>query len=301
MNKSFKYPFSRIPAWSYYIILVGIIYLSAGCANITSVNHLHQAQKAFNNAAEIENKSRFVPDELIGKDKVNLVMELSAARSEYAAALVILQQMPDEEKQMLVNDKLWGVKLTLEGLTLWRLGKYEEVVKIIDRAEKESKDQIYPRDAALLTALPGLIKIDLAYQEILEVKGEDNTQKKKVLDDLTKRLVEMDGTKKRVEWSAVQHLNEARGKVNKAHSVNSYLIQSQLAAYRNYKVAYTLISDEDHKSVSADSKYKEEAEYNLHDLKALITKLKDSVTSDKLVDQWSIRCNIRPEIRPELQ
>jgi hypothetical protein len=263
------------------------------------VNHLHQAQQAFNNAASIENKFRFVPHEQISNDKINPIMELSVARSGYAAALVILRQMPDEEKQMLVNDKLWGVKLTLEGLTLWRLGKYEEVLKVIDEANNESTDQIYPRDAALLIALPGLIKIDLAYQKILEVKDANNIEIKKVLKGVTLRLVEMDDTKKRIEWSAVQHIKEARRKVNKLHPVNSYLIQSQLAAYRNYKVAYTSISDDDHKSVPDKSMYKKEAKYNLHDLQVLITKLKDSATSSKLANEWGGLCNIKPEERPQ--
>ncbi len=299
MNKNLRYPLSRLKTLSWFIILVGIIYLSTGCANIKSVNHLHQAQQAFKNAASIENKSRLFPYDQINGEKVNPIKELSVARSGYAAALVILQQMPEEEKNVLINDKLWGVKLTLEGLILWRLGKYEEVFKIMDTVDSESADQIYPRDAALLTALPGLMKIDLAYQKILDVIDADNTQKKNVLDDVTPRLVEMNGNKERIEWSAIQHINEARGKVNKAHSVNSYLLQSQLAAYRNYKKAYTSIKDGNHISVPDTSMYKKEAKHNLHDLQVLITKLKDSKTSGKLVNEWGRLCNIKPEKRTQ--
>lgn len=139
----------------------------------------------------------------------------------------------------------------------------------------------------------------LLNQKILEVKEANDTAKKDVLKDVTPRLVVMDDTNKRIKWSAVQHINEARRKVNKLHPVNSCLIQSQLAAYRNYKVAYTSISDEDHKSVHAESKYKEEAKYNLHDLQVLITKLKDSATSSKLVNEWGILCNIEPKERSQ--
>jgi hypothetical protein len=264
------------------------------------VNHLHQAQQAFNRAASIDNKSRFEPHEIVGQDKVNLnpIMDLNVARSEYAAALVILRQMPDEEKQMLINDKLWGVKLTLEGLTLWKLGKYEEVFELIDWADNKATDQIFPRDAALLIALPGLMKIDLAYQKILEAKDKDNNKKKEVLEDVTNKLVKMNAVDKPTIWSAVQYIKKARAKVNKAHPVNSYLIQTQLSAYRNYKKAYTSISDSEHISVPDTSMYKKEAKYNLQDLQVLITKLKDSANSSKLVNEWGRLCNIKPEKRP---
>ncbi len=295
MNKLYKFQLSRTTAWSWYIILVVLIYLSAGCANISSVNHLHQAQQAFNNAASIENNSRFNFHDPLSQDNDNPIVDLNIARSGYTAALEILRQMPDEEKNMLVKDRLWGVKLTLEGLTLWRLGKYEEAFKIIQLAD-ENSDQIYPRDAAILTALPGLIKIDLAFQKILEVKDEGDEVKKEVLKNITQRLVEIDNADPKTKWSAVQTLKKARAKVNKEHPVNSYLIQSQLIAYRNYKVAYTSMST--HNSVP-DNQYRREAMYNLHELKLLLKELqtKDNIIS-KLVGYWEKLCNIEVVERP---
>ena len=295
MNKFYKFQLPRTTAWSWYIILVGLIYLLSGCVNISSVNHLHQAQQAFNNAASIENKSRFNYSDPVSQDNDNPIVDLNIARSGYVAALEILRQMPDEERNMLIKDRLWGVKLTLEGLTLWRLGKYEEAFKIIQLAD-ENSDQIYSRDAALLTALPGLIKIDLAYQKILEAKEADDEEKKNVLNNVTQRLVEMDNTKPKIEWSAVQTLREARAKVNKEHLVNSYLIQSQLSAYRNYKVAYTLIST--HNSVP-DNQYKLEAMYNLNELKVLLSKHRIiDKNIGKLVGYWGKLCNIEAAERP---
>ncbi|MHC4270234.1 MAG: hypothetical protein ACYSTS_17480 [Planctomycetota bacterium] len=291
MNKFYKFQLSRTTTWSWYIILVVLIYLSAGCANISSVNHLHQAQQAFNNAASIENYSRINFHKPLSQDNYNPIVDLNIARSGYTAALEILRQMPDEEKNMLVKDRLWGVKLTLEALTLWRLGKYEEAFKIIQLADGIS-DQIYPRDAAILTALPGLIKIDLAYQKILEVKDEGDEVKKEVLKNVTQRLVAIDNADPKTKWSAVQTLKKARAKVNKEHPVNSYLIQSQLIAYRNYKVAYTSIST--HISVP-DNQYRREAMYNLHELKVLLKEL--NIISE-LVGYWKNLCNIEVKERP---
>ncbi len=293
MNKFYKFQLPKTTAWSWYIILVGLIYLSSGCASISSVNHLHQAQLAFNNASSIENKSRFNSSDPVSQDNTNPIVDLSVARSGYVAALEILRQMPDEEKNMLIKDRLWGVKLTLEGLTLWRLGKYEEAFKITQLAD-ENSDQICSRDAALLAALPGLIKIDLAYQKILEVKDADDEVKKKVLRNATQRLVEMDDANPKTKWSAVQNLKDARAKVNKDHLINSYLIQSQLSAYRNYKVAYTSIST--HKSVP-DNQYKREAMYNLHELEILLIKLQNDING-KLVGYWEKLCNIKAAERP---
>ena len=295
MNKLYKFQLSRTTAWSWHIILIVLIYLSAGCANISSVNHLHQAQQAFNNAASIENNSRFNFHDPLSQDNYNPIVDLNIVRSGYTAALEILRQMPDEEKNMLVKDRLWGVKLTLEGLTLWRLGKYEEAFKIIRLAD-ENSDQIYPRDAAILTALPGLIKIDLAFQKILEVKDEGDEVKKEALKNITQRLVEIDNANPKTKWSAVHTLKKARAKVNKEHPVNSYLIQSQLIAYRNYKVAYTSMST--HNSVP-DNQYRREAMYNLHELKLLLKELqtKDNIIS-KLVGYWEKLCNIEAVERP---
>jgi len=299
MTKSYKISFLRMKALIWYLILAVLICLTSGCLTINTVNHLRQAQETFNKAASIENQSRFDPKK---ETDLNANIEssegLTSAQSGYAAALVILRQMTDEEKDALKKEKLMGVKLTLEGLILWRLGKYEEALDITDQVEGQAKDQIYPRDSIIINALPDLIKIDLAYMMIREAKYSNNEEKKKVLKDVVPLLVEMDETKAKRHWSAVQHIKAVRQKLNKNHPIQSYLIQAQLAAYRNYKVAYTSISGSTHKNVP-DNKYKKEASYNLKDLEVLITTIEGSETSGKLKRYWGMRCNIKPEERPK--
>jgi len=296
MTEFYRISLLRVKALSWLLILTIVLCLPSGCLTISSVNHLRQAQETFNKAASIENQSRFDPKK---ETELNANIKssegLTSAQSGYAAALVILRRMPDEEKEALKKEKLMGVKLTLEGLVLWRLGKYKEALDITDQVERDAKGQIYPRDSIIIRALPDLIKIDLAKTMIQEAEYSNNEEKKKVLNKVVPLLVEMDTTKASRHWSAVQHIKAIRQKLNKTHPIHSYLIQAQLAAYRNYKVAFTSISDSSHKFVPDDDKYKKEASYNLKDLEVLITKLEKPEISAKLKRYWAIRCNIKPE------
>lgn len=72
----------------------------------------------------------------------------------------------------LEEDGLRGNALTLRALAQWRLGLYDKARATADEGRRTAGRQIHPRDAALLAALPGLIKNDQAYQKILPVPAE---------------------------------------------------------------------------------------------------------------------------------
>src|SRR5262249_33967548 len=132
----------------------------------TSVNRLREAQDSFNQAAATENAMRF--DTKASDAAAGII----SVRSGYASALLSLQMLEGTKEQgQLRNDGLCGTALTLKALTQWRLGQFDNAVATADQAKQSAGDQIYPRDLALMTALPGLVKTDQAYDKVLRTNA----------------------------------------------------------------------------------------------------------------------------------
>ena len=70
------------------IILAVFLLLQTGCAvTVSNINRLREAQDAFNNAAEIENRARFNMDSPFDRDGRNGISGLVTAQTGYATAL----------------------------------------------------------------------------------------------------------------------------------------------------------------------------------------------------------------------
>jgi hypothetical protein len=202
-----------------------------GCA---SINRVREAQDAFNQGAASENNQRFDRDPSVA------TAALAAARSSYASALLSLTKIDNRDKEQLIRDDLWGTVLTLKALCQWRLGHYDDALATSSEARGKTTGSLFPRDRAILVALPGLIKTDQAYEKTLR-KGP--------LDDIATLLVGPRG--------AVVDIQNGRASIDSDHGVQLYLIQAQLAAYRNYAVALNLIGNkplpgEDRETVRAE-------------------------------------------------
>jgi hypothetical protein len=230
--------------------------LAIGCAN---VNRLHEAQTAFNQAAAAENTLRF------DTKASDAVASLGAVRGGYASALISLDQLENSKAQtQLRKDGLWGTALTLKALSQWRLGQVEKALTTALLASQSAGDQLYPRDRAVITALPGLIKTDQAYAKIFSNAP---------LSEVKALLVDDNG--------AVANIERARLQTDKDHPVQVYLIQAQLAAYRNYVVAVDRLKN--HASVAADDPARLAANRQLKELDRL---LKAQSTGPSLVEYW---------------
>ena len=220
-----------------------MLVLTAGCA---AVNHLRDAQDAFSNGAALENAARL---DSAAKFPSAETSSSLAARSSYASALHSLDQLSDEQRKTLEKENLWGATLTLKALAQWRLGKYDEALSTAEDAQKLN-EQLFPRDAALLKALPGLVAIDLAYARIVAA-DRGALDKKLVFGGLDADGNRVSGVKERLVGSdgkggAVAILASARAMVDERHSLQSYLIQAQLAGFRNYKVALERLTEATH-------------------------------------------------------
>ena len=218
-----------------------------GCAQ---VNHLREAQDAFNQAAHAENALRFNP--VPNAEAVSLS---AAARTGYAGVLVSLDRLDPQEISRLKGDKLWGNVLALKALTQWRLRLYPQAKKTATAALQLPFDELHPRDRTLMTALPALIRIDQVHHFISLREGNENEEISKDNFDTNIRTPLLNAT---------TILDEARRLVAPDEPIQIYLIQAQLAAYRNLKIGYRKFSPEGRDSVPGA--VKNEAQDRLQDL-----------------------------------
>lgn len=238
-----------------------------GCA---SVNHLREAQDSFNQAAAAENAARF------NERPADATASLASAPAGYASALLSLDKLEPKDQQSLQRDGLWGTALTLKALCQWRLGKYADALNTAAQSQIEATNQIYPRDRALLAALPGLIKTDQAYAKVFSHDAS--------LADVEALLVGPRG--------AVADIQQARALVDTNHPVQVYLIQAQLAAYRNFTVAMDRLNN--HAVVPAGSPARADATSQLSDLNRLLKVLEPGTPGRELVLYWARLCGLAP-------
>ena len=256
------------------ITVIGL--LLTGCAG---VNYLRDAQSAFSEAARLENQLRTSATTTIEANDLLLESEIRAG---YASAIASIAKLDSGQIASLKSDKLWGVVLTIKALSYWRLGEYDEMEKIAEQAQG-IEDQIYPRDRALLMALPGLRRVDEAHAIIAaDIGGKDRAEETKIKEERLK-------TVERLVKNANAILNEARQSVSEEHSVRSYLLQSELGGYKNL--------------LDARNKFRTGGRLNsveVEEVKQLLTKLdcsfKNSLKDDdllvartKVVLAWQVR------------
>jgi hypothetical protein len=168
----------------------------------------------------------------------------------------------------LQKDQLLGNALTLQALCEWRLGDFNAALSTASAAQKNAGDQLFPRDRALLVALPGLIKTDQGYDGILA---------RKPFGDIEALLVGPKG--------AVVDLQAAREVADRDHPVQVYLIQAQLAAYRNFMVAQSRLRQGT--PVPPDHAARVQANAELKELQRLT---QQSPGGPALVQYWARLC-----------
>jgi hypothetical protein len=245
------------------VAIMLLLVLAAGCG---SVNHLREAQDAFNQAAAAENVQRF------DASPADAVVNLAAPRSGYASALLSLSKLAPNDEKRLRQDGLWGTTLTLKALSQWRLGQFQSALASAAEAQKTAAEQLYPRDRAVLAALPGLIKTDQAYSKI-QTSGTP-------FADVEALLIGDNG--------AVDNIQRGRDLVDKDHPVQIYLLQAQLAAYLNYLVGQDRLNN--HATVPPEHPARVKANAQLKELDRLLKMQQPGSPNQGLVNYWAQRC-----------
>jgi hypothetical protein len=292
----------RAGSWALLLCL----FTGAGCRSTSS---LREAQDSFNAASAAENAARLNPASTVARDSTSQPLaNLTAARNGYASTLLTLDKLNERDIAELKQNQLWGSALTLKALAQWRLGEWTNALTTAREAALTT-NQLHPRDAAIIQALPGLVLTDQAYARIVRdtiqverlvpitnafgltnktVLAFDYTNpsmpKERAFQTVTNLLVGPDG--------AMARLASARATVDKEHPVQSYLMQSQLAAFANLVEAcnrYGMGS-----VVQTNPESYAEARSRIEELQRLVQKIQPDADPSVLIDYWKKLCGVGP-------
>lgn len=203
------------------IVFVGLAVMCLIMAGCAEVNYLRDAQSSFSDAARMENNRGSKP---VSPTETSGLLTESDIRAGYTSAIASIDQLNNEQIESLKSDKLWGVVLTIKAMSYWRLGDYDSMQKVVTQATSLQDDQIYPRDKAILMALPGLRRVDEAVALLaFEIKAGDKRQQAEKIMEAVTRLVS----------NASTIFTKARQTSPQGHPVRVYLLQCELAGYKN--------------------------------------------------------------------
>ena len=257
------------------LALVVLAALAVGCA---SVNHLREAQEAFNEAVTLETTLRFDAALAEGPTQAQLAQN-TTVQNGYASALLSLDRLESRDVDRLKRDGLWGNVLALKALAQWRLGLTDDAQSTARELQQTGAGPVHPRDRALLLALPGLIRTDEAFAALQRVPAEPSpTQRAATLRNV--QLLVAD---------AGEAIDRGRGAVDPAHPVHVYLIQARLAALRNLQVAHERLGDGDARALPPERRA--EVQRQLKELKCHAERLG---ATPELVTYWAGRFTLAP-------
>ena len=190
-----------------------VLLLLSGCA--AHVNHLRDAQAAFNEAATFENDTRV-------QARTSTPMAIQSGYGAVVVSLSKLEQDGDALKQ-LRQDNLYGNVLALKALAYWRLRKYDLASASGEAALREGLEP-GTRDRALMIALPALIRNDQAHARLYSPGERDLAQKPdERLAAITQLLA-----------SNVKILDDAVIGLEPQHPMQAYLATVGLVTMKNF-------------------------------------------------------------------
>ncbi|RPH77368.1 MAG: hypothetical protein EHM88_17900 [Candidatus Rokuibacteriota bacterium] len=257
------------------LALVVLAALAVGCA---SVNHLREAQEAFNEAVTLETTLRFDAALAEGPTQAQLAQN-TTVQNGYASALLSLDRLESRDVDRLKRDGLWGNVLALKALAQWRLGLTDDAQSTARELQQTGAGPVHPRDRALLLALPGLIRTDEAFAALQRVPAEPSPAQRAA----TLRNVQL------LVADAGEAIDRGRGAVDPAHPVHVYLIQARLAALRNLQVAHERLGDGDARALPPERRA--EVQRELKELKCHAERLG---ATPEIVTYWAGRFTLAP-------
>jgi hypothetical protein len=257
------------------LALVVLAALAVGCA---SVNHLREAQEAFNEAVTLETTLRFDAALAEGPTQAQLAQN-TTVQNGYASALLSLDRLESRDVDRLKRDGLWGNVLALKALAQWRLGLTDDAQSTARELQQAGAGPVHPRDRALLLALPGLIRTDEAFAALQRVPAEPSPAQRAA----TLRNVQL------LVADAGEAIDRGRGAVDPAHPVHVYLIQARLAALRNLLVGHQRLGDGDARALPPERRA--EVQHQLKELKCHAERLG---ATPEIVTYWAGRFTLAP-------
>ena len=184
------------------------------------VNHLRDAQAAFNEAAAAENAARLRP--------LDEPMPVATGYAAVVAAISKLEGDADAVRQ-LQKDRLYANALVLKSMAYWRLGRYDEARDVAARISKELDAE--SRDTVFVNILPALIGNDQAHAFIYQGPAAPRSKQ----DRLNRVETLLNDAERTIDGAA-------RG-LHADHPMQAYLAASGLATMRNLAAACQHLTD----------------------------------------------------------
>ncbi len=143
--------------------LFTLLLLLSAC--VPYLTHYNKAQESFNEAAELDNKLKLkIEDE----EDFELLSPKSQVQIKYLTALNAIDKVLRGNTGKLQQDGLLASAYTIKALSEWKTERYDASIATARNGlsalakAKSAGMKAMPRDAAILTAIPGLIKADQA-------------------------------------------------------------------------------------------------------------------------------------------
>ena len=247
------------------LAVAAIAALATACSFATSVSvtrQLREAQESFSSAAAAENAARTQKMTLAETGAGGAA--LGSAASGYALAAQIARGLRENEASTLERDGLFCPALTVEAMSLWRLGKRDDARTLAENAGPCRGVDAPPRDRTLLLALPGLVEADDAYR--LSRDGVHNYE-----------------TVKANVMGALGKLEDAAADATPRQPVYVYLLTSQLAVLRTWSEAIKSEGLVDPEQSAEFQAYKDKRDELLREYRSVVCDL----GSPESLDYWS--------------
>ena len=213
------------------------------CCSCAQLNYLDQAQNAFNQGASLETNLSFGEPALLGQPSAAGSQAMSLATPDlcYRLAYSQVNKALLKDSQLKADGVLVNAH-SLRALSAWKLGLYAQATEsaLAAKIALQDSDVPLPREAAMMTALEGLIQADQAFMSVQKLKLDHQKP------NVSEALNTMANIRKQYEADIVN--SNGTGKIDKALSIldkaklevpgradiQTYFIMSQLAALKTW-------------------------------------------------------------------
>lgn len=215
-----------------------------GCAQL---NYLDQAQNAFTQGATLENTRSFGEQPSLEQPFAAGSQAMSFATPDLCYQLAYAQvNKALESESKLKADGVLPNAHALRALSAWKLGLYQQATEsaLAAKIALKNSEVPLPREAAMMTALEGLIQADQAYASVQKFKLEN--QNRLTSPNATEALGLMGNIKKQYETDiinpggtgkiekALAILDMAKKEIPERADIQTYFVMSQLAALKTW-------------------------------------------------------------------
>lgn len=191
------------------IAVLAVVVACSGCG-VKHIRALADAETVFNRASQADNRER-------AATSAGVVTSASSL-ADYRLADRLLDDLIQKQGAQLKSDRLFCTAVALQALARWRVGQYDAALQSARAGDEcvnnPATTQSAPRDAALVRAIPGLVRIDQAKVMVDNGKLGDGSAIETLVRD------------------AHSDLSAAAGLVPGDSPVREYLLMAHLAAVR---------------------------------------------------------------------